>query len=300
MKSELGVNGVRHGGRGDGGPPAGAGGRGEGSGGDGERGGGDGGLKAGDGELGRGEEGSRGKDEHLLERLAYHYGTDKSRDDHKYTDQYAMLFDDRRLLVRNVTEVGVSGGQSLQVWAEYFPRAHLWGVDLHLLDTAIQIAASWSPRITLVAANSLNASAVQASLPDIANETQDLIIDDGLHSPEANQATLGVFWRYLRPGGYYVIEDMPTGADVSGERYATRHRNPDGFNPMVHNEAFWTRATRDIMHNNDVTFVDTLAGTRSFNTLKSRITKWMSTRVNHNSHMLIIRKRPRPPPAVDV
>ena len=301
-EKQLSVNGggVGHGGRGDGGPHAGAGRRGEGSGGGVESGGGDGGLKAGDGGPGRGEEGSRGKDEHLLERLAYHYGTDKSRDDHKYTDQYAMLFDDRRFRVRNVTEVGVSGGQSLQMWAEYFPGARVWGVDLHLLDTAVQIAASWSPRITLVEANSLNVTAVQAALPSIANETQDLIIDDGLHSPEANQATLGVFWRYVRPGGYYVIEDMPTGADVSGERYATRHRNPDGFNPMVHNEAFWTVATRDIMHNNDVTFVDTLAGTRSFNTLKSRMTKWMTTRVNHNSHMLIIRKRSHPPPAVDV
>ena len=302
MKSELSVNGggVEHEGRGDGGPHAGAGRRREGSGGGGESGGGDYGLEAGDGGPGRGEEGSRGKEEHLLERLAYHYGTDKSRDDHKYTDQYAMLFDDRRFRVRNVTEVGVSGGQSLQMWAEYFPGARLWGVDLHLSDTAVQIAASWSPRITLVTADSLNSTAVQAALPSIANETQDLIIDDGLHSPEANQATLGVFWRYVRPGGYYVIEDMPTGADVNGERYATRHRNPDGFNPMVHSEAFWTPATRDIMHNNDVTFVDTLAGTRSFNTLKSRMTKWMTTRVNHNSHMLIIRKRSHPPPAVDV
>ena len=89
MKSELSVNGggVGHGGRGDRGQHAGAGRRGEGSGGGGESSGGDDGLEAGDGGPGRGEEGSRGKDEHLLERLAYHYGTDKSRDDHKYTDQ---------------------------------------------------------------------------------------------------------------------------------------------------------------------------------------------------------------------
>lgn len=44
-------------------------------------------LKAGDVGPGRGEEGGRGKDEHLLERLAYNYGADKSRDNHKYTDQ---------------------------------------------------------------------------------------------------------------------------------------------------------------------------------------------------------------------
>ena len=51
----------------------------------------------------------------LLERLAYHYGSDKSRDDHGYVKLYSMLLEARRQSVSNLTEVGVSGGQSLQM-----------------------------------------------------------------------------------------------------------------------------------------------------------------------------------------
>ena len=105
------------------------------------------------------------QNDHLLERLAYHYGTDKSRDDHKYVDQYAMLFDERRMRVHNVTEVGVSGGQSLQVWAEYFPNAKLWGVDPAPLPSAVEIAEDWKPRITLGIADSMNVTAVELALP---------------------------------------------------------------------------------------------------------------------------------------
>ena len=71
----------------------------------------------------------------LLERLAYHYGSDKSRDDHGYVKLYSMLFEQRRqprfgrTVVANLTEVGVSGGQSLQMWAEYFPKARTRRLD---------------------------------------------------------------------------------------------------------------------------------------------------------------------------
>ena len=46
-----------------------------------------------------------------LEALAFYYGTDKSRDDHKYTDLYALLFDARRHSVLNMTEIGIMSGQ---------------------------------------------------------------------------------------------------------------------------------------------------------------------------------------------
>ena len=52
-------------------------------------------------------------------------GTDKSHDDHKYTDLYASLFDPIRDRVLNVTEIGIAMGQSLQVRS----RAHAWGRD---------------------------------------------------------------------------------------------------------------------------------------------------------------------------
>ena len=50
-----------------------------------------------------------------LETLAYKYGTDKSKDDHKYVDIYHSLLADRRQHIRNVTEIGVAAGQSIAI-----------------------------------------------------------------------------------------------------------------------------------------------------------------------------------------
>ena len=51
-----------------------------------------------------------------LEELAFHLGTDKSQDDHKYVHAYMALFDPIRWKVRNMMEIGVATGQSLQMW----------------------------------------------------------------------------------------------------------------------------------------------------------------------------------------
>jgi hypothetical protein len=50
---------------------------------------------------------------HYFEQLMYKYGSDKSKDDHGYTDLYQMLLDPVRHGIQNVTEVGVSAGQGL-------------------------------------------------------------------------------------------------------------------------------------------------------------------------------------------
>jgi hypothetical protein len=51
-----------------------------------------------------------------VEDLMYKYMSDKSRDDHGYTKLYNMIFSRIRYSVKNMTEVGISAGQSLQAW----------------------------------------------------------------------------------------------------------------------------------------------------------------------------------------
>src|SRR6185369_4940030 len=54
-----------------------------------------------------------------------------------------------------------------------------------------------------------------ASLDELARflpEDLDLVIDDGLHSPDANLNTLSLGLRKVRPGGWVVIEDISPSA----------------------------------------------------------------------------------------
>ena len=53
----------------------------------------------------------------------------------------------------------------------------------------------------------------------------DIVIDDGDHRQRTGNAkTLLSFWHIVKPGGYYVIEDISTGADNDDGVY-----NASGF-----------------------------------------------------------------------
>jgi hypothetical protein len=169
-----------------------------------------------------------------LETLAYYYGTDKSHDDHKYTDLYASLFDPIRQSVRNITEIGLAQGQSLQVWHDYFSGARIWGIDIvpAVVKGVRKIFGADSQRVQAFLANSKNAKAVGQL--NFAPSSMDIIIDDGDHFPPAMEKTLLTMWPYLRVGGFYIVEDVATGANRNGQRYGAR--NKESGRPSLRSE----------------------------------------------------------------
>ena len=148
-----------------------------------------------------------------LEHLAFHFGTDKSHDDHKYTDLYAMLFAPLRNTAQNITEIGIAAGQSLWLWNDYFPQAHIWGIDVvrHQLRKQRPAFTANAPRVHLLLADVTNASEVESF--GFSPESMDVIVDDGPHSSGPNERILVNMWPYLKPGGYYCVEDVQTGID---------------------------------------------------------------------------------------
>ena len=109
-------------------------------------------------------------------------GTDKSHDDHKYVDLYSALFDPIRSSARNITEIGLAQGQSLQVWHDFFPQAQIWGLDIvpAVIAGAKELFAS-APRVQTFRANSK--SAAEVSRIGLSLGSMDVIIDDGDHFP---------------------------------------------------------------------------------------------------------------------
>ena len=161
----------------------------------------------------------------LLDELFLKYETDKSSKKHNFASVYHPAFDQVRHAVRTVVEIGIFGttpqnaGASLKAWADYFPNAIVYGVDLYdysFLDTG---------RIrTIIADQGIipgNLDRVVATV----GEDIDLIIDDGSHHMHHQQITLGYLFRHLRQGGCYVIEDLQTSyhdiCNPTGTQYNT-------------------------------------------------------------------------------
>jgi hypothetical protein len=166
-------------------------------------------------------ESQRGSSE--LEKIFSKHGTDKQKAFHNYAPVYSAVLESWRRKSFSLLEVGLGSvnngpsnmqfwlpdhpayrpGASLRAWSDYFPNASLYGLDVD--EQAVRQLVG-DPRIEAFTADSTK----PAQVADVLRHKApfDIIIDDGLHTWSAQQRSLVVLWRYLRPGGYYFMEDV--------------------------------------------------------------------------------------------
>lgn len=218
-----------------------------------------------------------------IEDLMYKYKSDKSREDHGYTKLYHMIFSPIRMSVRNITEIGIAAGQSLQAWYRYFPNADIHGFDISLDERVKENIDMLSPRVKAHITNILDENKV----PNLAelgflNETMDIIIDDGPHSLSTQESFLAKLFHILKPGGFYVIEDIGFAGKQAMKQF---HENPDQLN----------EATRQILESNDAIWVDSTIGHRAWDRWVRMVgKKWAANHTHHNSYCIVIQKRVKP------
>ena len=145
------------------------------------------------------------------------YGSDKARM-HRYTAVYSELFKGRYDQPLRVFELGLgtnnpaapsnmgvfgSPGASLRGWRELFPHALVYGADI---DRGVLFQED---RIKTFYCDQLDQSSIRElwSHPDL-QVGADIIIEDGLHTFEANVSFLEGSLDHLRPGGTYIAEDI--------------------------------------------------------------------------------------------
>ncbi|MEM9999557.1 MAG: hypothetical protein AAF940_01635 [Pseudomonadota bacterium] len=157
---------------------------------------------------------AHGGDADLLKSCLDRHGSDKAQT-HAYHLVYAPMLSDRDA-VRAVVEIGVGSnnsdvvsalpahqtpGASLRAFRDYCPGAMVFGADV-------------DPRILFSEDRIMTYYVDQRdpkSLAELARKVPDdidLIIDDGLHSPDANLAVLRFGMEKVRVGGWIAIEDI--------------------------------------------------------------------------------------------
>lgn len=158
-----------------------------------------------------------------LASLIEKYGSDKVKS--KYSEYYEPLFNPLQDSVYKVLEIGIgtlkpeypssfvgnpshyshyTPGGSLRAWRDYFLNAEIFGIDI-ADDCSIR-----EDRITTFIFSSLDSYTANRTFED---DTFDIIIDDGLHTALGQQQTLENFFKKLKLGGLYIIEDCGGGGD---------------------------------------------------------------------------------------
>jgi hypothetical protein len=145
------------------------------------------------------------------------YGSDKGRA-HNYTTAYSALFKRRYQQPLRIFELGLGSnnpdvlstmgvfgvpGASLRGWRELFPHALVYGADI---DRGILFQED---QIKTFYCDQLDRSSIRElwSRPELQAGV-DIIIEDGLHTFEANVSFLEESLDHLRPGDIYICEDI--------------------------------------------------------------------------------------------
>lgn len=142
-----------------------------------------------------------------LNELATKYGSDKGDtavrglSPKHYCDIYERLFAHMKLDVINVLEIGVQSGASVKMWRDYFTRATIYGVDIQEKCKQYE-----EDRIHIFIGDQTSGDFLEELVHNIP--PMDIVIDDGAHTSLAHMISFGCLWTHLKPGGFYVIEDV--------------------------------------------------------------------------------------------
>jgi hypothetical protein len=122
---------------------------------------------------------------------------------HDYVSRYdALLAPYRSRPDVWLLEVGVKKGGSLVLWRELFDEsAFIYGIDVN--PDVPTFARDGHMKVLIL--DSRDAEMTRAALRGLSF---DVIIDDGLHLPEAQAATYAALRPFLAPTGVYIIEDV--------------------------------------------------------------------------------------------
>lgn len=143
-----------------------------------------------------------------LQKIGECTGSDKVYG-HNFIPIYETYFKSLKKKPLNILEIGIggyedpnSGGESLLMWSEYFPKSKILGADLFKKELNLP---SRVETITLDQSNPQELEKLGKSKGGF-----DIIIDDGSHVSSHVILTFHTLWKYLNNNGLYIVEDTQT------------------------------------------------------------------------------------------
>ena len=143
-----------------------------------------------------------------LPDLARQFKTDKWGQ-HRYAQHYQRHLEHLRDEPINLLEIGVGGytdptrgGESLRMWKAFFPRATIFGLDLH------EKSALEEDRIRIFRADQSAADSLRLVAEQIG--ALHVVVDDGSHLSAHVRTSFETLFPLLEPDGIYAVEDLQT------------------------------------------------------------------------------------------
>lgn len=118
--------------------------------------------------------------------------------DHLFTEAYDEIF--AQYESPRILEIGVHRGASINMYLEYFKNPYVVGMDI---EKKIDTDGRWKFILG-------DQSKIEDLKQCVEDEPFDIILDDGGHTMKQQQVTFGFLFKHVKPGGYFILEDLHT------------------------------------------------------------------------------------------
>lgn len=134
-----------------------------------------------------------------LTEIGQKYGTDKATY-HFFTEVYDDVF--QQYESPRILEIGVAEYKSIAMYLEYFKNPYIVAMDIE--NKSHYVNEQWR-----------FVQGDQTLISDLSKcvegeELFDIVLEDGGHTMKQQQVTFGYLIDYVKPGGYYILEDLHT------------------------------------------------------------------------------------------
>lgn len=150
-----------------------------------------------------------------LDAIGVRHGTELSSLGRDCLAQWERFLEPLREEAIDLLEIGVGSGASLRTWREWFPLAHLVGLEARRVMLESSIAGC-----TIVQGSQTDFEVLRRIL---LNRRFRLIIDDGSRHVDDQVQTFLTLFPWLEPASVYICATFPdhAGADRSGVSWFT-------------------------------------------------------------------------------
>ncbi len=121
---------------------------------------------------------------------------------HKYSIFYQKYLSTLKKKKINILELGSHEGRALASFFYYFPKAKLYGANINPFQ--MQFTSNRLEELYV----DVSSKIILNNLANYLDIKFDVIIDDASHNIKDILFTLPIFFKKLKNGGYYVIEDI--------------------------------------------------------------------------------------------
>ena len=130
---------------------------------------------------------------------------------HNYHEIYDLFLKNLYDKEGSIFEIGINSGNSLKMWLELFPNAHIYGMDINLNYEGDRHNVFKGDQSKIEDLNMIKSH--------ITSDNLFFINDDGSHLPEHQLLTFNELFPLLCEGGIYIIEDIETSYWTRNEVY---------------------------------------------------------------------------------